>query len=85
MIARVRAIEEGLPILRSANNGVSATIDPYGRVLGMIPLNARNVLDIKLPVALPDTPYVLLGDVTFLVLLLVMFVRASFPLRGRRP
>jgi apolipoprotein N-acyltransferase len=64
--ARVRAVEEGLPLVRAANNGVSAAFDGYGRPLGRLGLNARGVLDVPLPVALPPPPYARLGDATFL-------------------
>jgi apolipoprotein N-acyltransferase len=69
---RLRAIEQGLPMVRVANTGVSAMIDPQGRVLGSIPLGVEGVLDLPLPAALPPTPYARWGD--WPVLLLLLFV-----------
>jgi apolipoprotein N-acyltransferase len=60
--ARVRAIEEGLPLVRAANTGISAVIDPVGRVLASLPLGTEGVLDAALPRALPPTPYARWGD-----------------------
>lgn len=51
--AQLRAVEEGLPVVRSANTGISGVIDPYGRVVARLSLGARGVLDSRLP--LPAT------------------------------
>ncbi len=73
-IARTRAVEQGLPLARIANNGISAMFDPYGRVLGRMDLNAVGVLDEKLPEALPPTPYSRFGDTPFFIALLLIVV-----------
>lgn len=59
--ARLRAVEEGLPVVRVANTGISAVIDPYGRILSQLALNERGVIDSGLPQALPATIYVRQG------------------------
>ncbi|MBO7484233.1 MAG: apolipoprotein N-acyltransferase [Alphaproteobacteria bacterium] len=56
-MARMRAVEEGLPLVRAANTGISAIIDPYGRIVKSLPLGTEGVLDGDLPAALPPTFY----------------------------
>ena len=53
--ARLRAIEQGVPLIRSANTGISAIVDGYGRVTGQLSLGETGVLDGYLPVSLPPT------------------------------
>jgi apolipoprotein N-acyltransferase len=60
--ARVRAIEEGLPLVRAANTGISAVVDPVGRIVGELPLGTEGVLDAPLPRPIGPTLYVRTGD-----------------------
>lgn len=75
-IARVRAVEEGLPLIRAANTGISAVIDPYGRIVSRLPLGQTGIVDADLPRALDaPTPYAQLGDIIFFVLLAIFWTR----------
>jgi apolipoprotein N-acyltransferase len=55
--ARLRAAEEGLPLVRAAQTGISAVFDAYGRQLATVPLGTAGTLEIALPGALPPTPF----------------------------
>jgi apolipoprotein N-acyltransferase len=79
--ARLRAIEEGLPIVRVANSGISAVIDPTGRIVAMIGLGQEGVTDSALPAALRPTLYARAGDIP---LLLVIAASALLIMRNRR-
>ncbi|WP_230531739.1 apolipoprotein N-acyltransferase [Microvirga roseola] len=55
--ARLRAVEEGLPLVRAANTGISAVIDPYGRIQDSVPLGVEGILDSALPISIAATTY----------------------------
>jgi apolipoprotein N-acyltransferase len=57
LVARVRAIEEGIPVARAANTGISAIIDPLGRITAKLGLDQLGVVDGNLPARIALTPY----------------------------
>lgn len=69
--ARVRAIEEGLPLVRAANTGISAVVDPLGRIVASLPLGQEGVLDARLPKAIHPPFYARYGDSAAAMLLAV--------------
>jgi apolipoprotein N-acyltransferase len=66
--ARLRAIEEGLPLVRAANTGISAVIDPLGRIVARLGLGIEGVLDSALPVRNSADYLCALGDIPAAVL-----------------
>jgi len=80
-IARTRAIEEGLPLVRVANNGISGVIDPAGRIVARTGLDSVGYADVALPADAPSTPYAAAGDWVFAAMLLLGMVPV---LRRRR-
>jgi apolipoprotein N-acyltransferase len=78
-IARLRAIEEGLPLARAGDNGVSAMFDPYGRVTARLALDDVGVLDVKLPEPLPPTLYGRIGDIPFFTAMLLIMATLFWP------
>lgn len=76
--ARLRAIEEGLPLVRAANTGISAIIDAHGRLRASAALETQAVIDSRLPEALPPTIYVKLGNMTVFAMIGLVFAAAMF-------
>jgi apolipoprotein N-acyltransferase len=83
--ARFRSIEEGLPLIRAANTGISAVIDAYGRVLKYLPLATRGVIDANLPASIPPPPYARFGDLAFFLMLTLSAATILLPQRAPRP
>jgi apolipoprotein N-acyltransferase len=84
--ARVRAIEVGLPLIRAANSGISAVIDPLGRVIAALPLGHDGLLDAALPRAAEITIYARIGDFLFSVAVMgTMAVSLLVRLMRERP
>ena len=71
--ARLRAIEQGLPMIRVANTGISAVIDPYGRVVDSLPLGRAGFLDVAVPAPVAPTLYSRTHDWPALILIIVLF------------
>lgn len=67
--ARMRAIEEGLPLIRAANTGISVVVDPLGRVMHSLGLGRQGIIDANLPAPIPPTLYGRYGDWLFFILL----------------
>ncbi len=62
-MARVRAVEQGLPLVRAANTGISAIVDAHGRTVAKLGVGETGVLDGALPGAIPgSTVYERIGD-----------------------
>lgn len=75
--ARLRAIEEGLPVIRAANTGISAVIDPLGRVLDSLPLGGEGLIDSRLPQSVAPPIYTRVGDIPAAAAILIAFVMAG--------
>lgn len=80
--ARVRAIEEGLPLVRAANTGISAVVDPLGRIVASLPLGTDGVIDAPLPQPIGAPLYARIGD-TVATLMVVIALLALIRWRLR--
>ncbi len=85
-IARLRAVEEGLALVRAASTGISAVADPYGRVMARLGVGERGVIDTVLPAPLAGrTPYARLGDWLVAALIAAALAGAFLFRRRHRP
>jgi apolipoprotein N-acyltransferase len=74
-MTRMRAVEQGVPLIRAAGGGISAAVDAYGRVLKLLPLNTQGVLDTALPKpSESSTVYGKYGEAVLMVTILGMGV-----------
>jgi apolipoprotein N-acyltransferase len=83
--SRMRAIEQGLPVVRAANTGISAVIDPVGRDVARLGLGIEGVLDSALPKAIQPTVYSRAGDspaVVLIALALIVVIRRRMTKRA---
>lgn len=78
--ARMRAVEQGLPLVRAANTGISGMIDAHGRRIASLALNRQGVIDAALPHAIATPPYGRLGDWIFTAMM-IGFTAVHFYLR----
>jgi apolipoprotein N-acyltransferase len=84
MMARVRAVEGRRWLLRDTNNGFTASVDPYGRVVAELPTDIRGELDAPYDFKSNITPYVRFGD-WFAWLCVIVTVALFFLALNRRP
>lgn len=77
-IARTRAVEEGLPLVRVANTGISAIVDPWGRTLARLDSGAVGVIDAGLPLAIDPTPFARFDNWFVIPLFLIVFCAYLF-------
>ena len=82
--ARLRAIEEGLPVLRATVNGISAVVDAQGRVRAHVPGGVAGRIDMALPPALPPTLFARIGNLLPLGTAIVLLAFAALALRRTR-
>ncbi len=84
LVARARAIEQGLPVVRAANTGISAVIDAYGRVQAQLGSGRIGVIDSELPAAIEPPPFARGGELGFWILLLASVVGTALAVHNRR-
>ncbi len=82
--ARLRAVEEGLPVVRATTTGISAVIDADGRLLAALPLNKAGFIAARLPPPEPPTLFARYGNIIPLLLSLMLALAAIAPRFRRR-
>jgi apolipoprotein N-acyltransferase len=86
--ARIRAVEQGLPLVRAANTGISAVIDPLGRIVDALPLGSEGLLNTRLPRSVDSPVYARVGDVPaamILTIALLVVIRRRLQPNTSRP
>ena len=83
-ISRMRSIETGRPMLRSTNTGMTASIDPHGRVLAKLAPFTAATLEVAVQGMTGDTPYIRFGNASVLGLAAAALVIAWWTTRGPR-
>lgn len=83
--ARLRAVEQGVPLVRVGNNGVTAVVDGLGRIEAILPMGAVARLDATLPEAAPAPPFARLGWISAGVMVVVCALLAWNARRKGRP
>ena len=71
---RIRAVEEGVPVARAANTGISMVVDPYGRVVESLELGQSGTVDSPLPEARSITIFAQFGNLPSLVFICTLFL-----------
>jgi apolipoprotein N-acyltransferase len=79
--ARFRSVEEGIPMLRAANTGISGVVDAYGRVETRSNLVVEAVIDAAVPPALSPTPFARFGLLAVLPLIVLALIPILFRVR----
>jgi apolipoprotein N-acyltransferase len=79
--ARFRSVEEGIPMLRAANTGISGVVDAYGRVETRSNLVVEAVIDAAIPAPLPPTPFARFGLLSVLPLIVIALIPILFRVR----
>ena len=75
-MSRVRAVEQGLPVVRAANTGISAVIDANGNVVKSLKLGTQGIIDVALPAYAPPTIYSITGEYMPIAQLLTIYLLA---------
>ncbi|MDE3060384.1 MAG: apolipoprotein N-acyltransferase [Pseudomonadota bacterium] len=82
-MARMRAVEQGIPLVRVANTGITAVVDPFGRVLASLPLGTQGVLDARLPRA--ENRYTTYTGYSNIFLLILVITGTILTIRQGKP
>ena len=84
--AQVRAVENGMPLVRAANNGISAAIDPFGRTVDALAIDARGAMDVRVPIVRQAVISAGQRRINgFVVMILFAVAAALFSVRRRLP